>query len=69
MKRKEILFSALHNPMIEESDAHTMSVHRSREGAEKAIIKSMRYEKRRHKTLYENIEAPCEWDRFHWWGN
>ena len=74
------VFEALHNPMVYESSAGTLSVHRTREGAEKAIAAHKAKEKAEHDEMYSNERlAESElahykkypkpaFDEHQWWG-
>lgn len=76
-----ILYAALHNPMTEESSAHTISVHFSTDGAESAIQKSKDKVKAEHMKMRQHcldsgdsIEmtdycySEKDWDQWCWWG-
>lgn len=69
-KPLKYVWQALHNPMIEESTSHTISLHRTRKGAEKVIKASKVYVKERYKKLYRNhrVKPRSGWRGFHWWG-
>lgn len=72
MNNQIIVWAALHNPMIEESVAYTISLHMTKEGAEKAIEKNKLEVKKEHNEVYskfdEDEESIPKWDSFHWWG-
>ena len=75
------VYEALHNPMTEESSAHTISIHFSKEGAQAVIDASMEEVKSEHMEMRQRCISdgqPMEcvnysysedaWNRFHWWG-
>lgn len=77
------LYEALYNCMIHESSAATLSLHRTKEGAEKAIEEhkaevKKEWENRREimrttetKETYDAFhgdDEPDEWAVFQWWG-
>jgi hypothetical protein len=73
------VFAALHNAMTEESSAYTISIHFSREGAEKAIRKSKskakaenthhrNYWLKKGETLCAELYDKKNWNKFQWWG-
>lgn len=69
MSKKITVWAALHNPMIEESSAYTISLHTTKEGAEKAVEKSRQEVKKEHDKVYSELdEFIPKWDNFHWWG-
>jgi hypothetical protein len=62
------LYAFLYNPMIHESGYITVSIHRTREGAEKAMEEQMTEEKKRYKEWYENdksykLQFPFNWNK------
>ncbi len=67
---KLVLYEALYNPMVHESTAQTLSIHRTLKGAEMAI--EFHKEENRKKWLAmfpteeERIEFP--FGHFEWWG-
>lgn len=65
-----IIYEALHNPMTEESSPYTISIHKTKEGAERAINDSKDKVKSDHERLYADDpdDEPFSWDTFHWWG-
>jgi len=69
------VFMALHNPMAEESSAYTISLHKTRKGAEMAIELSKNEVQKEFKDLYETDELEhsgggmlFKWDDWQWWG-
>lgn len=74
------VYEALHNPMTEESSPYTISIHFSKEGAEKAIKKSKTKVKYEHTKMRnyclkqgdthsaEHLYSKDQWDKFNWWG-
>jgi len=64
-----VFWMALHNPNIHESSAYTISLHKTKEGAKKAVEESKREVKKEYNEVYdESDDIAPEWDRFHWWG-
>jgi hypothetical protein len=59
-ERKKPLYAFLYNPMIHESGYITVSIHRTREGAEKALEWHKNECREEWKTLYEAIHKK-EW--------
>lgn len=77
------LYEALYNCMIHESSSATLSLHRTKEGAEKAIEEhkaeiKKEWEDRREnmrktetKEMYDafhSSDEPDQWAVFQWWG-
>ncbi len=74
------LYQALYNPMIYESDASTISLHKTKEGARKSIESSKAIIKDKWEEMYgenghyppdESKGASMSWEdyvHFHWWG-
>jgi arginine utilization protein RocB len=68
IKQNTTLYAFLYNPMIHESSSQTVSIHRTREGAEKAMEEQMTEEKKRYKEWYENdksykLQFPFNWNK------
>ena len=64
-----VIWAALHNPNIHESAAYTISLHTTKEGAEKAVEESKKDIKKEHDEVYSDSDNYIpEWDRFHSWG-
>ena len=47
-----ILYQALYNSMIWESDFATISIHRTRQGARDALAKVVKFEHEKHNRIY-----------------
>lgn len=62
------IYEALHNSDTFESTASTISIHKTKEGAENAIRKSKERVKKEHDILYKDFESDHEWNFGHWWG-
>lgn len=71
------VWAALHNPMTEESVAYTVSLHRTKEGAEAAVDASKAAVKSEHDrfvALMKEVGGPAdpldygEWSQWHRWG-
>jgi hypothetical protein len=69
------VFAALHNPMVEESSAYTISLHTTMKGAEMAIEFSKHQVQEDFKDLYETDKlewneggSTFKWDDWQWWG-
>lgn len=61
------VYEALHNPMVYESTPYTISIHLSKEGAEKAISDSKVKIKKEFDELWDG-EKPCgKWDDHQYW--
>lgn len=69
---KEKIYEALYNGSVCESAAHTISIHKTPEGAEKAIEEHKEWTKREWEKLYEDDEdedrEEFPWDFDQWWG-
>ncbi len=65
----EKVFEATYNPMVHESGDITLSIHRTREGAEKAIEDHKAIQKKEYDDLYKNDPdmVPGKWDDFQYW--
>lgn len=57
-KEKTIIYEALYCCCIHESSYGTLSTHRSREGAEKAMNKHRDAEKKEWDEMYRDVEEP-----------
>lgn len=65
----DFVWEALHNPNIHESSPYTISLHRTKEGAEEAVEQSKKEVKREHDEHYADSDfEPMKWDTFHAWG-
>jgi hypothetical protein len=63
------IYHALHNPDSFDSCAATISIHRTKEGAERAVKNSKRRVKYDDDKMYEAGEVrEFKWDFGHWWG-
>lgn len=56
----QIIYEALHNPEIHDSGYSTISLHKTREGAEQAIINHKIRVKKEFDDLYNNPEYPVD---------
>lgn len=65
---KQIIFEACYNEMTYESSFMTISLHRTKKGAEKAIRKSKRQVKKDFYSFYNDENKPLEWNEFKAWG-
>jgi hypothetical protein len=65
---KGILYQFIYNPMIEESGWITMSLHKTRKGAEMAMKLHKKKKEKEWKKFYPNPnEAPHKFGRFEKW--
>ncbi len=66
----EPLYEALYNSCIHESDTQTLSVHRTRKGAEMAIEFHKNEQKKIWEDLYKDVpvEFQTPFAQFEWWG-
>ena len=55
-KVQKKIFAALHNPMTEESSAYTISLHKTRKGAEMAIEFHQNECRKQHEEIYKDDE-------------
>ena len=67
------IWEALYNPMTEESSARTLSIHYTKEGAEKVIEQSRAEAIKEHASMVERWkDKDGSWigsyDDFKWWG-
>jgi len=67
MKDNIKLYEFLYNPMTEESGYVTMSIHKTKEGAEKAMKEHKDKEKAEWDKIYENEDIPFKFGRFEDW--
>lgn len=65
-----ILYQALYNSMIHESSAYTLSIHKTRKGAEMAIEFHKKEIKDKWEDDFRENEERREypWDFCQWWG-
>jgi hypothetical protein len=65
-----ILYQALYNPMIHESASYTLSIHKTRKGAEMAIEFHKNEIKKEELQLYDpnDVIGEYKWDDCKWWG-
>jgi len=61
------LFGAFYNPMIHESCFELLSLHRTSEGAEKAIELCKSEIKKEWLEIFEGEPEECKWDEFKAW--
>lgn len=62
------VYEALHNSNTEESSPYTISIHLSKEGAEKAVEKNKAAEKASFDEIYPNGNEHYKWNAWQWWG-
>jgi len=62
-----IVYQALYNPMVWESGYITLSIHLSKEGAEKSIALHKENKKKEFESLYEGEEPPYKFGSFEDW--
>ncbi len=68
----EIIYLALYNDCIYESSARTLSAHRTKEGAEKAIADHKFNKQKEHDEMFSSCKEDdrpdftFDWDK--WWG-
>jgi hypothetical protein len=62
-----IAYEALYNPMTWESGYTTLSVHLSKEGAEKAIAFHKMEQMKKWEKMYEDEEEPYKFGEFEDW--
>ena len=67
MKDNMELYEFLYNPMIEESGYITMSIHRNKEGAEKAMEEHKEKEEKEFEDLYKDDDKPFKFGYFESW--
>lgn len=68
MAEKEIVYAAMYNPMTEESSYGILSIHRSKENAEKVIAQDKDKAKAEHDRLYKGMQfVLLDWDGFQDW--